>query len=229
MDLYAGHSWANGPAQFFEGNNEESSSEDINFSYALALWGALTGNKKYEDLGLYLYATQVSAVEEYWFDTEGRVFPKGFRHPTVAMVWGSGAKYDTWFDQDPGIIHAINFLPMTGGSLYLGRHPQYVRKNFQAIVDRSYGQVTTWRDPILMFGALGDPDEALRHYKKDRLFTPEFGASRAMTRLWLTSLAHYGLPQFSKAPHSPYEITFKKENQTTRVAFDPKTRKMTAQ
>jgi len=86
MDPYAGHSWANGPAQFAEGNNEESSSEDINFSYAVALWGALTENTELEDLGLYLYATQVSAVEEYWFDTEGRVFPKGFKHPTIAMV-----------------------------------------------------------------------------------------------------------------------------------------------
>src|SRR5690606_31305688 len=58
MDPYAGHSWANGPAQFFEGNNEESSSEDINFSYALALCGALPGHEKDEDLVLDLYPTQ---------------------------------------------------------------------------------------------------------------------------------------------------------------------------
>lgn len=226
MDPYAGHSWANGPAQFYEGNNQESSSEDINFSYSLALWGAMTENEKYEDLGLFLYATQVSAVEEYWFDVEDRVFPKGFDHPTVAMVWGSGGKYDTWFDQDPGIIHGINFLPFTGGSLYLGRHPDYVRKNFQTILDRSYGEVTTWRDPILMFAALGDPEEALRRYKKDRLFDPEFGASRTMTRLWLTSLAHYGLPIFAQAPASPYAIEFLQGTTKTRVSFDPTTRKM---
>jgi endoglucanase Acf2 len=227
MDPYAGHSWANGPAQFYEGNNEESSSEDINFSYAVALWGALTKNKKLEDLGLYLYATQVSAVEEYWFDTENRVFPEKFGHPTIAMVWGSGGKYDTWFDQDPGIIHGINFLPITGGSYYLGRHPDYVRKNFQTILDRSYGEVTTWRDPILMFAALGDPEDTWSRYKKDRLFDPEFGASRTMTRLWLASLRHFGLPIFSDSPPSPYAIAFKKDETTTRVAFDPKTKEMT--
>jgi endoglucanase Acf2 len=227
MDPYAGHSWANGPAQFFEGNNEESSSEDINFSYAVALWGALMKNKKLEELGLYLYATQVSAVEEYWFDTENRVFPEKFGHPTIAMVWGSGGKYDTWFDQDPGIIHGINFLPITGGSYYLGRHPDYVRKNFQTILDRSYGEVTTWRDPILMFAALGDPEDTWSRYKKDRLFDPEFGASRTMTRLWLASLRHFGLPIFSDSPPSPYAIAFKKDETTTRVAFDPKTKEMT--
>jgi hypothetical protein len=32
MDPYAGHGWANGPSQYHDGNNEESSSEDMNFS-----------------------------------------------------------------------------------------------------------------------------------------------------------------------------------------------------
>ena len=39
FDAYAGHSWASGPAGFDDGNNEESSSEDTNFSAGLALWG----------------------------------------------------------------------------------------------------------------------------------------------------------------------------------------------
>ena len=221
MDPFAGHSWANGPAQFYEGNNEESSSEEINFSYSVALWGALTGSKEYEDLGLYLYATQVSAVEDYWFDVHERVFPQGFEHPTIAMVWGAGGKYDTWFDQDPGIIHGINFLPITGGSLYLGRHPDYVRKNFQTIVERSYGQITTWRDCILAFGALGDPQDALERYEDDELFQPEFGASRTMTHLWITSLAHYGLPDFSTKEAAPYRITLANEDARTSVVFTP--------
>lgn len=221
MDPFAGHSWANGPAQFYEGNNEESSSEEINFSYSVALWGALTESKEYEDLGLYLYATQVSAVEEYWFDVHDRVFPKGFEHPTIAMVWGAGGKYDTWFDQDPGIIHGINFLPITAGSLYLGRHPAYVNKNFQTIVERSYGQITTWRDCILAFAALGNPQDALEHYENDELFHPEFGASRTMTHLWMTSLAHYGLPDFSSTESSPYRITLANKDARTSVVFTP--------
>lgn len=221
MDPFAGHSWANGPAQFFEGNNEESSSEEINFSYSVALWGALTKDKTVEDLGLYLYATQVSAVEDYWFDVHDRVFPEGFKHPTIAMVWGAGGKYDTWFDQDPGIIHGINFLPITGGSLYLGRHPDYVRKNFATIVERSFGEVTTWRDCILAFAALGDPDDALARYEDDWLFKPEFGASRTMTHMWMTSLAHFGLPDFSENGASPYAITLSKAAQRTPVVFAP--------
>jgi endoglucanase Acf2 len=222
MDQYAGHSWANGPAQFAEGNNQEASSEDINFSYGVALWGAVTGNRKLEELGLYLFATQASAIEEYWFDVHERVFPKGFQHPTVAMVWGAGAKYDTWFDEDPGIIHAINFLPFTGGSYYLGRDPAYVRKNFQEVLNKSAGEITTWRDYLLMFDALGDPEDALRRYRDDSLFEPEFGASKAMTYAFITSLHHFGRPDFSTRMSTPYGLTFKKGDAKNVVHFDPK-------
>src|SRR5688572_27939266 len=57
MDVYAGHSWANGAGQYEEGNNQESSSEEINFSTAVILWGAATGNKAIRDLGIFLYTT----------------------------------------------------------------------------------------------------------------------------------------------------------------------------
>ncbi len=227
FDPYAGHSWANGPAQFMDGNNEESSSEDVNFSWAVALWGALTGDRQLEELGLYLYATEVSTVEEYWFDVHGRVFPEGFAHPTVAMVWGAGGKYDTWFDQDPAMIHGINFLPLTGGSYYLGRHPAYVEKNFQVMLKRSHGEITTWRDPVLMFRALSDPEDAMKLYKQDRFFRPEFGASRSMTLLWLSSLVRFGLPDFEIPEASPFALTFKSEGKKTKVVFDPKKRTTT--
>src|SRR5204862_1620069 len=89
MDPYEGHSWANGPALFEEGNNEESSSEDVNFSAGTILWGSAIGNDAIRDLGIYLYATQTHAIQQYWFDVEDAVFPKNFEHTTVAMVWGA--------------------------------------------------------------------------------------------------------------------------------------------
>src|SRR3990167_6067275 len=44
FDPYAGHSWASGHGAFFAGNNQESTSEAMNFASALILWGAQTGN-----------------------------------------------------------------------------------------------------------------------------------------------------------------------------------------
>ncbi len=221
MDVYAGHSWASGPAFFEEGNNEESSSEDINFSYATALWGAATGNDELRQLGLYLYATQVSAVEEYWFDVDNAVFPEDFAHPTVAMVWGAGGKFDTWFDQDPTVIHAINYLPITAGSLYLGRKPEYVRSAFKSLLEQSKGDITTWRDYALMFAALGDPKLAYEHYERDTLFEPEFGNSRAMTVQFMTMLRDLGTPDFDVTADSPHAVVLGGENGRTYAAYNP--------
>ena len=42
-DAYTGHSWAAGHGDFGDGNNQESSSESMNFATAAILWGEATG------------------------------------------------------------------------------------------------------------------------------------------------------------------------------------------
>ena len=84
FDPYAGHSWASGHAIFGDGNNQESSSEAMNAWYGIALWGAATGNTELLDLGLYLYNTELVAIEEYWFDVDQTNFADGFPKPSLA-------------------------------------------------------------------------------------------------------------------------------------------------
>ena len=85
FDVYAGHSWASGHAKFGDGNNQESSSESMNAWYGLMLWGEVTGNTKLRDTGIFLYNTERTAVEEYWFDVSGTNFPKDFLR--WLLVW----------------------------------------------------------------------------------------------------------------------------------------------
>ncbi len=221
MDLYAGHSWANGPAQFDDGNNQEASSEDLNLSASIVLWGSQTGDTKLRDLGIFLHTQQVLAAEQYWFDVDGQVFPEGFEHSVVGMVWSAGAKYDTWFDQDPIMVHGINYLPFTGASTYLGRSPEYVKKNFEEVWQRSSGAVYSWRDYLLMYLALAEPERALKLFEEDTHFTPEFGNTKLMLRHWLSSLQALG----SVAPGISADIAtygvFKGPKGTSHVAFNP--------
>ncbi|MCG8572932.1 MAG: hypothetical protein MJB14_22595, partial [Spirochaetes bacterium] len=49
FDCYTGHDWANGPALFASGNNEESSSEAMNFATGVILFGINTGNQELRD------------------------------------------------------------------------------------------------------------------------------------------------------------------------------------
>ncbi|MEP7050254.1 MAG: glycosyl hydrolase [Pseudomonadota bacterium] len=221
MDAYAGHSWANGPAQFAEGNNEESASEDVNFSAGAVLWGALTGNRAIRDMGIFLYTQQVSAMEQYWWDIDGQVFPKRFEHAAVAMVWGAGARHDTWWSHDPIFVHGINFMPATGGALFMGRHPEYVRRNYAEIVTENRAEPLTWRDVTWMYLALADPNRALELYEKDRYFKPEFGNSNAMTYHWLENLAALGQLDTSVRADTPTYAVFHKGKRRTHIAFNP--------
>jgi endoglucanase Acf2 len=144
FDPYEGHSWAAGHAGFAAGNNQESSSESMNFSSALILWGAATGNTTIRDLGIFLYTNETNAIEQYWFDVNDTVFPASFNHTTVGIVWGDGGSYATWFSAEPEQVQGINFLPITAGSLYLGRNPAYITRNYNEVPKRS-GRILSGR------------------------------------------------------------------------------------
>jgi endoglucanase Acf2 len=221
MDVYAGHSWANGPAEFREGNNEESSSEDVNFSAAAILWGALTGRTAIRDLGIFLYTQQTAAIEQYWWDVDRQVFPKGFDHSAVAMVWGAGGRYDTFWDPDPIFVHGINFVPLGGGALYMGRHPDYVLRNYAEVVRQNRGDPRTWRDILFMYLALGDAARARELLEGDPYFTPEFGNSMAMTRHWIDGLAALGHVDPTVTADVPTYAVFQRNHRRTQVAFNP--------
>jgi endoglucanase Acf2 len=220
MDSYAGHSWANGPAQFDDGNNEESSSEDILFSASLVLWGEVMDRKDLRDLGIFLVTTQVLAAEQYWFDVDDAVFPEGFDHSTVAMVWGAGAKYDTWFDADPIMVHGINYLPFTGASTYLGRYPAYVSKNFGEVFKRSNGSIYSWRDYMLMYLSLAEPERALKMYDEDTYFDVEFGNTHLLLKHWLKNIAALGQVETTVTADIPTYGVFKGPHGKTYVAYN---------
>jgi len=152
FDPYAGHSWASGHARFGDGNNNESSSEAMNAWWGLILWGEATGDKELRDLGIWLYTTEMSAIHEYWFDVHGENFPKSYIPSTVAMVWGGKGANGTWFSARPEAIHGINWLPIHGGSLYLGHYPAYVEKNYSALVkEKGDANWRDWPDIIWMY------------------------------------------------------------------------------
>jgi endoglucanase Acf2 len=221
MDVYAGHSWANGPSQYHQGNNEESSSEEMNFSTALILWGSVIGDKTVRDAGIYLFTTQAAAIEQYWFDVDHAVFPKDFKPPVLGMVWGAGGKYDTWFDNNPVLVHGINYLPFQGGSLYLGRRPDAVKRGFDAIMAQSQGQVYTWRDYALMYLALTDGPKAAAMLEEDTYLEPEYGNSRAMTYNWINTLAKLGRVDTTVTADVPTYAVFAVKGQKSYVAFNP--------
>jgi hypothetical protein len=166
----------------------------MNAWYGMILFGQATGDTRLRDLGIWLYTTEMTAIEDYWFGVHGDTFAKGYAASVVTMVWGGKGANGTWFSAEPEAVHGINFLPITGGSLYLGRYPEYVKKNWEAMLaeraarparqpTRGRGaapgenaaappppaanaevELRQWRDILLMFHALSDPADALKRF-----------------------------------------------------------------
>lgn len=219
FDTYAGHGWASGDVPFASGNNQESSSESINFSTGLILWGSATGNNTIRDLGIYLYTTEVAAIEQYWFDVDDAVFPSNFNFPVVGMVWGDGGVYGTWWTSNPEEIHGINFLPLTGGSLYLGRRPSYVTTNYNYMVQKNGGAEVEWKDIIWSFQAFADPQATVNKFGSGN-YTPEAGETKAHTYHWLHNLNALGQVDTSITANVPTYAVFNKNGVRTCVAYN---------
>ncbi|MEU4235704.1 glycosyl hydrolase [Actinoplanes sp. NPDC026619] len=218
FDIYAGHDWAAGHGAFFAGNNQESSSEGMNFANGLIQWGQATGNTAIRDAGIYIWTTESAAINEYWFDTRNENFPAAFGHHTVGMVWGDGGAYSTWFASAPEQIHGINMLPVTGGHFYLGNDPAYVTRNYAEMVTNAGHEPALWQDIAWQYLALGDGDAALAKFRAGSGYTPEEGETRAHTFHWIRNLAALGTTDLTVTANHPLYRVFSKNGARTYVA-----------
>lgn len=219
FDLYAGHSWASGTSFFPTGNNQESSSEDLNFAAAVALWGAVMGNDAERDAGLFLHAVGSSAIGEYWYNATGGTFPSGFTQPMVSLVWGDGGWYDTWFNYLPGFVQGIQLTPLSTGSLWLARYPDQLDRTLSHLTAQNGGENVVWRDLFWMLEALSHPERASQRFESEHYYEPEFGNSLAHTYQWIESLRALGRFTPSITASTPFHAAFQRAGKTTHVAF----------
>lgn len=220
-DVYTGHSWAGGSACTGDGNNQESSSEAMNFAAATALWGSVTGNDTIRDLGIYLYTNELHAVEQYWFDIDEETFPDTYDHNCVGMVWSTKADHATWFSGEPEMIHGINFLPITSASLYLGRYPDYVLANYYEMVSENGGTEDNWYEIMWEFLSFADPDLAIYKFNDYPDYPVEGGETRAHTYYWLHSLKSLGEVDKSVTANLPNYAVFLNDDVRTYLAYNP--------
>jgi endoglucanase Acf2 len=222
FDPYAGHSWAAGPAKFADGNNQESSSEAMDAWYGLILWGQATGDQSLRDLGIWLFTTEKTAVQEYWFDTTNENFPKGFTQEALGMIWGGKGDHGTWFSGDPEAVYGINWLPIQAGSLYLGEDFAYSGRSYAALKQaRGSDQWKMWSDLMWMYRALSDADDAMRQFNAaGDGKSAEAGNSLANTYQWIAALQALGHVDATITADYPLAATFKKGNTRSYVAYN---------
>jgi endoglucanase Acf2 len=228
FDAYEGHSWASGIGMGETGNNQESSSEAINAWAGLILWGETQGDTALRDLGVYLYTTEVQAINHYWFDIHGKVFAPEYKNVEVSQVFGGSYAHNTWWIDDPRQIKGINILPLTTVSTYLATDPAFIRRNVAALkpeiaVWESRGKKINppdiWQDIFAQYLGLADPAAGLAAWNRWGSF--ELGDTRTHALHWLLSLQEMGAPDVSVSANTTLYSVFKRaDGRKTYLAFN---------
>jgi endoglucanase Acf2 len=220
---YAGHCWANGFATFPQGNDQESTSESMQFNSSLIHWGSVTGNDSIRDLGIYLYTTEQSAVEEYWFDKYDRNFGPNQAYSLVSRVWGNSYDNGTFWTADIAASYGIELYPIHGGSLYLGHDTNYV-KQLWAEMEQNTGILTNdpnvnlWHDEYWKYLSFIDPEKALMLYDSYPERSLKFGVTDVQTYHWLHSMNVLGHLDMTITSNHPMAVAFNNDGDLTYVA-----------
>jgi endoglucanase Acf2 len=228
FDVYEGHSWASGIGLGSTGNNQESSSEAVNAWAALIQWAEITGDRALRDLGIYLYANEVQAIEHYWFDLHRLVFAPEYPHVEVSMLFGAKYAHNTWWTDEPRQIKGINLLPLTTASTYMGRDPAFVARSLATLprdteVFRARGKRADppdiWQDIFAKYLALADPAAGLKAW--ERWGSVELGDTRSHALHWLLNLKVMGPPDLTVQANTPlYSVFRRADGQRTHLAYN---------
>jgi len=228
FDHYEGHSWASGIGLGPFGNNQESSSEAINAWVGLILWAEVNGDKALRDLGIYLYTTEIEAINHYWFDIHRLVFPPEYKNVETSMLFGGKYAHNTWWIDEPRQIKGINLLPITTASTYLGRDPAFVKRSVATLKPetevfaargKSAKPIDIWQDLFAKYLGLADAEAGLASW--DRWGSFELGDTRSHALHWLLSLQKMGTPDFGVTANTTLYSVFKKaDGQKTYLAYN---------
>jgi endoglucanase Acf2 len=216
---YAGHSWANGFATFPQGNDQESTSESMQFATSLIHWGSVTANDAIRDLGIYIYTTEQSAVEDYWFDMYDRVF-ENYNEMVVSRLWGNDYDFQTFWGGGVAASYGIELYPIHGGSLYLGYNQVYAAELWTEMASKTgilsnEENPNLWHDTYWKFLSLTDAQAAIDLYDSYPDRNLKFGISDAQTYHWLHAMNAIGPVDASITSNHPLAVAFTDDSGTT--------------
>lgn len=159
FDVYESHSYADGFGEFADGNDEESSSEAVNAWYGVYLWSQVIHDQFLEKTALTLYNQEIQGAYFYWFDTHS-IYTSPYEHAIASLVWGGKVDFATWFSTDTTLKYAIELLPFTPASLYLGTMPNFT--HYLTDFTQSGGSLTRpGGDLMIMWQSFYEPTKTI--------------------------------------------------------------------
>ncbi|KAF2400691.1 endo-1,3-beta-glucanase Engl1 [Trichodelitschia bisporula] len=133
FDWFHGHSWAKGIFESADGKDQESTSEDVFASYALKMWGAISGDRNMEARGNLMLAVQARTFPTYFLmEDSNTVQPRQIvGNKVTGILFENKVDHATYFGMNPEYIQGIHMIPLSTPSAMI-RSATFVREEWEA-------------------------------------------------------------------------------------------------
>ena len=113
FDWYNGHSWAKGLFETGDGKDQESSSEDAMFAYAIKMWGRTIGDLSMERRGDLMLSIIARAIQNYFLmDSDNKNQPAQFiTNKVTGILFENKADHVTYFGANFEYVQGIQMIP----------------------------------------------------------------------------------------------------------------------
>jgi endo-1,3(4)-beta-glucanase len=183
FDWFNGHSWAKGLFESGDGKDQESTSEDTFATYALKMWGRVSGDANMEARGNLQLAVQARSLRNYFLlSSDNTVQPARFLpNKVTGILFENKIDHTTYFGGKPEFIQGIHMIPLNPSSAYT-RPASFVREEWDAYF--SNGRVDNveggWQGILYANLALVDPQTAYGYFANESFDIKQLdgGASR---------------------------------------------------
>lgn len=164
FDWYNGHSWAKGLFESQDSKDQESTSEDYHFSYAMKLWGQVTDNPAMELRGDLMLQIQKRAMNLYYLlaDDNEVMYPFLRKNKVAGILFENKVDYTTYFGTNREYIHGINMLPITPASGIV-RGKKFVKEEWEQLL-KDLKVEDGWAGILQMNRALYDGQSAYEFF-----------------------------------------------------------------
>ena len=160
FDWYSGHSWAKGLFESGDGKDQESSSEDTFSTYALKMWGKVTGDANMEARANIQLAAQARSVRNYFLlSSDNKVQPQKFLpNKVTGILFENKVDHTTYFGANIEYIQGIHMIPINPASAYT-RTRKFVREEWDAYFSNGRAEQVQggWKSILYANLALIDP------------------------------------------------------------------------
>jgi endo-1,3(4)-beta-glucanase len=169
FDWFHGHSWAKGLFESGDGKDQESTSEDTFSSYALKMWGRVSGDANMEARGNLQLAVQARSLRNYFLlASDNKVQPAQFLpNKVTGILFENKVDHTTYFGANPEFIQGIHMLPLNPASAYT-RSRTFVREEWDTYFSNGRADQVQggWRGVLYGNLALIDPAAAYDFFSK---------------------------------------------------------------